>query len=195
MSGPSWVTCTGEANLTARLPGGRQVRGKTRVVVDQRVGQATPAPCGTSDVSRSIAVRVRPPRNTGLSILTVRVMGQPLTRSSDRQSLAQRLKSQFLVQPVAHRPANHPAREEIQDHGQVEPALTRPHVREILSANSEGWRQRSKAGHARLGTRPSVQPVYDPQDVHRSRRTHLLEAGLQEPDIPAPAHSEYPHTL
>src|SRR5215207_6003865 len=96
MSGPSWVTCTGEANLTARLPGGRQVRGKTRVVVDQRVGQATPAPCGTSDVSRSIAVRVRPPRNTGLSILTVGVMGQPLTRYSDRQSLAQRLQRQLL---------------------------------------------------------------------------------------------------
>jgi hypothetical protein len=68
-------------------------------------------------------------------------------------------------------------------------------IDEILSANSEGWRQRSKAGHARLGARPSVQPVYDPQDVHRSRRTHLLEAGLQEPDIPAPAHSESPHTL
>src|SRR4051812_9079135 len=74
MSGPSWVTCTGEANLTARLPGGRQVRGKTRMAVDQRVGQATPAPCGTSDVSRSIAVRVRPPRNTGLSILTFRMV-------------------------------------------------------------------------------------------------------------------------
>jgi hypothetical protein len=43
------------------------------MAVDQRVGQATPAPCGTSDVSRSIAVRVRPPRNTGLSILTVGV--------------------------------------------------------------------------------------------------------------------------
>ena len=68
-------------------------------------------------------------------------------------------------------------------------------IYEILSANSEGWRQRSKAGHARLGARPSVQPVYDPQDVHRSRRTHLLEAGLQEPDIPAPPHSKYPHTL
>jgi hypothetical protein len=68
-------------------------------------------------------------------------------------------------------------------------------VLEILSANSEGRRQCSKAGHTRLGARPSVQPVYDPQDVHRGRRTHLLEAGLQEPDIPAPAHSEYPHTL
>src|SRR3954452_22310769 len=58
-------------------------------------------------------------------------MGQPLTRSSDRQSLAQRLESQFLVHPVADRPANHPSGKQIQDHGQVEPALTRPHVRDI----------------------------------------------------------------
>jgi hypothetical protein len=98
------------------------------MAVDQRVGQATPAPCGTSDVSRSIAVRVRPPRNTGLSILTIRVVGQPLTRSPDRQSLAQRLQRQLLVQPVADRPADHPPSEEIEDHGQVEPALTCPHV-------------------------------------------------------------------
>jgi transposase len=46
------------------------------MAVDQRVGQATPAPCGTSDVSRSIAVRVRPPRNTGLSILTVSLVAR-----------------------------------------------------------------------------------------------------------------------
>ena len=68
-------------------------------------------------------------------------------------------------------------------------------ISEILSANSEGWRQRGKAGHARLGARSSVQPVYNPRDVHRSRRTHLLETGLQEADIPAPTHSECPHTL
>jgi hypothetical protein len=67
------------------------------------------------------------------TILTaaVGVMGQPLTGSSDPQSLAQRLKRQFLVQPVTHRPANHPPSEEIEDDGQVQPALTRPHVRNI----------------------------------------------------------------
>jgi hypothetical protein len=122
-------------------------------------------------------------------------MDHPLPGSPDRQRLEQRPQREFLVQPVAVRPTDHPLGKQIQDDGQIERALARPYVREILSANSEGWRQRSKAGHARLGARPSVQPVYDPQDVHRSRRTHLLEAGLQEPDIPAPAHSEYPHTL
>jgi len=67
------------------------------------------------------------------TILTaaVRMMGQPLTGSSDRQSLAQRLERQLLVQPVTHRPANHPPSEQIEDHGQVQPAFTRPHVRDI----------------------------------------------------------------
>ena len=72
------------------------------------------------------------------TILTaaIGVMGQPLTGSSDRQGFAQRLESQFLVQPVADRPANHPPGEQVENHGQVQPALPRPHVREILSANS-----------------------------------------------------------
>src|ERR671911_914744 len=58
-------------------------------------------------------------------------MGQPLTGSSDRQSLAQRLERQFLVQPVADRPANHPSGKQIEHNGQVQPALTRPDVRDI----------------------------------------------------------------
>src|SRR3954452_11627917 len=104
MSGPSWVTCTGEANLTARLPGGRQVRGKTRMAVDQRVGQATPAPCGTSDVSRSIAVRVRPPRNTGLSILTVSMydMGAAF-RNGLKKSVTLEHRKDFIQKATAQR--------------------------------------------------------------------------------------------
>jgi hypothetical protein len=58
----------------------------------------------------------------------VGVMGQPRTGSSDGHSLAQRLERQFLVQPVADRPTNYPPSEEIEDHGQVEPAFTRPYV-------------------------------------------------------------------
>src|ERR1700694_292307 len=46
------------------VPGGRQVRGKTRIVVDRSAGQTAPrhlaAPAHTK---QSIAVRVRPPRN------------------------------------------------------------------------------------------------------------------------------------
>ena len=41
-SGPSWVTGIGEAKPHRKaFPGGRQVRGKTRMV-DRSVGQATP---------------------------------------------------------------------------------------------------------------------------------------------------------
>jgi hypothetical protein len=35
------------------------------------------------------------------------------------------------VQPVTHRPAYHPPGEEVEDHGQVEPALVRSDVRDI----------------------------------------------------------------
>src|SRR5215210_3063922 len=66
----------------------------------------------------------------------IRMVDQTLTGPADRQGFAQRLKSQFLVQSLTHRPADHPPREQIEDHGEVEPALTGPDVREILSANS-----------------------------------------------------------
>src|SRR5688500_12164973 len=58
------------------------------------------------------------------TILTaaVRMMDQPLIGPSDRQSLAQRLERQFLVQPVTDCPAKLPPGEEIEDHGQVQPA-------------------------------------------------------------------------
>jgi len=45
------------------------------------------------------------------------MVDQTLTRPADRQGFAQRLKSQFLVQSLTHRPADHPPREQIQDHG------------------------------------------------------------------------------
>src|SRR5215213_3102783 len=59
------------------------------------------------------------------------MVDQTLTGPADRQGFAQRLKSQFLVQSLTHRPADHPPREQIEDHGEVEPALTRPDVRDI----------------------------------------------------------------
>src|SRR5947207_2504634 len=40
------------------------VRGKTRIVVDRSAGQTAETPCGASHTKRSIAVRVRPPRNS-----------------------------------------------------------------------------------------------------------------------------------
>jgi hypothetical protein len=45
------------------------------------------------------------------------MVDQTLTGSADRQGFAQRLKSQFLVQSLTHRPADHPPREQIEDHG------------------------------------------------------------------------------
>src|SRR5438094_6208142 len=51
-------------NLRKVFPSGRQVRGKTRIVVDRSAGQTAETPCGASHTKRSIAVRVRPPRNS-----------------------------------------------------------------------------------------------------------------------------------
>ena len=67
----------------------------------------------------------------------------------------------------------------------------------ILSANSGGlWRcQSSKAVRRGLGARPSVQPVHNPRDVHRSRHANLLETGLQQSDIAAASQAKRSHAL
>src|SRR3954471_22909554 len=59
------------------------------------------------------------------------MMGQTFTGLSDRQSLAQRLKRQLLVQSIADGPADHPPRKQIQHHSEVEPALARPQIGDI----------------------------------------------------------------
>ena len=64
-----------------------------------------------------------------------------------------------------------------------------------LSANSGGLCQGGKARHARFGPRPSIQPVHDPRDVHRSSRADLLQPGLGQANVSAPAHAECPHAL
>jgi hypothetical protein len=51
---------------------------------------------------------------------------------------------------------------------QVAPAATDLHVRLILSAKSGGLRQGSKAGHACLGTRPSIKPMHHAGESGRS---------------------------
>jgi hypothetical protein len=59
------------------------------------------------------------------------MMDQPLVRSPDCQGLAQRLQSKLLVQAVTDGPTDNPPSEQIQDHGQIQPALVCPYVRDI----------------------------------------------------------------
>ena len=63
------------------------------------------------------------------------------------------------------------------------------------SANSGGLGQGGEARHACFGPRPAVQPVHDSRDVHRGGRADLLQPGLSQADVAAPAHAERPHAL
>lgn len=72
-SGPSWVTSISEVPPHRRvLPGGRQVRGKTRPV-DQCAGQTARGTLRRQPTRWSIAVRVRYP-GAGFHPLTVAVI-------------------------------------------------------------------------------------------------------------------------
>ena len=48
-----------------------------------------------------------------------------------RQRHGEGLLSQLHGQPVAHRPADHAARIQVEDHGKIEPALRGPHIGEV----------------------------------------------------------------
>jgi hypothetical protein len=65
----------------------------------------------------------------------------------------------------------------------------------ILSANSGGLFQGGEAGHARLGTGPSVEPVHHSGHVHRSCGADLLQPGLRQTDVSALAHTKGADTL
>lgn len=62
---------------------------------------------------------------------TIRVVQKPGPWASGYQRHGEGLFGQIHGQPVAHRPTDHLARVEIEDHGKVEPALRGPHVGEV----------------------------------------------------------------
>ena len=67
----------------------------------------------------------------GILAAAIRVMQEPGQWVPVRQRHGEGLLSQLHGQPVAHRPADHEARVQIENHGQVEPALGGPHVGEV----------------------------------------------------------------
>ncbi len=62
---------------------------------------------------------------------TIGVVDQPGRRLPTRQRHRQRVERELARHPLAHRPAHDPAREEIEDHGEVQPALQRPDVGDV----------------------------------------------------------------
>src|SRR5947209_10789170 len=58
-------------------------------------------------------------------------MQQPGRRGPVPERGGERIECELPGDGLAHRPANHAAREEIEDHGEVEPALAGPEVRDV----------------------------------------------------------------
>ena len=67
----------------------------------------------------------------GILTAAIRMVQEPGPWVPIRQRHGERLLGQLHGQPVAHRPADHEARVQIEDHGEVEPALCRPYVGEV----------------------------------------------------------------
>ena len=81
------------------------------------------------------------------------MMNETRRRTSALDGHGERGNGQFGAHMIAHGPADHLAGEQIEDHGQVQPAFAGWDIGEILSANSGGLGQGSKARHTRLGAR------------------------------------------
>src|SRR4028119_827287 len=70
---------------------------------------------------------LRPPLESALAA-AVGVMQQPGPGSSNNEGSSQGGERQFLVQPVADRPADHAPGEQVDDNGEIQPALSGPDV-------------------------------------------------------------------
>ncbi len=68
----------------------------------------------------------------GILTAAIRVVQEPSPWGSIDQRHREGLLSQRPGQPVAHRPADHEARVQIENHGRVEPALGGPHVKGLI---------------------------------------------------------------
>src|SRR5262245_6473851 len=84
---------------------------------------------------------------------------------SRRQRLLERIQGEAGLQALADRPADYPSREQVQQGGQVQPALAGPDVRDVADPDSIG------AVHREV---PGQEIFRDRQRVRRVRR--LAEA-------------------
>ena len=59
------------------------------------------------------------------------MMNEPLGRTPQDEGLAQRRQREIAVQPVADSPADDATGEQVDDHGQIEPPLSGPDIRDV----------------------------------------------------------------
>ena len=123
----------------------------------------------------------------GILAATIRVVQEPGQWVPVRQRHGEGLLSQLHGQPVAHRPADHEARVQIEDHGQVEPALCGPHVGDVPGPHPVWMRNRKLTiegvlGHGQPGIRlrggaPLLHGLgSDPFDAHQPSDAMLADA-------------------
>ena len=62
---------------------------------------------------------------------TIRMMDQPCCRTAHGEGFAQSGESQIAMPPVAGCPANHPACEQVDNDGEVQPAFTGPDTGDV----------------------------------------------------------------
>jgi hypothetical protein len=67
----------------------------------------------------------------GILATAVGMMNEPGCRTSSLDCHGERGDGEFGTQVIAHRPADHFACEQVEDHGQVKPALGGPDIRDI----------------------------------------------------------------
>ena len=106
-------------------------------------------------------------------------MDQPGCRTAHGKGFAQSGKSQVAVQPVAGGPADDPAGEQVDDDGEVQPALAGPDVGDVGAPFLVGRRCREVLIKQVRGDRPGVVAVGgaleppllpSPEPVSRIRR-------------------------
>ena len=64
---------------------------------------------------------------------TIRVVDAPLRRPAQGDGHVQGADRQILLHPVAYGPSDHPARMQVEDDGQIDPALPRPDIGYVTS--------------------------------------------------------------
>lgn len=77
-------------------------------------------------------------QKSGILEAAVRVLPQSSHRVAPPECHGQRLGGQRLGKPATHRPGNSHARVEVQHHGQIQPALRRPDIRDVAGLHPIG---------------------------------------------------------
>ena len=78
----------------------------------------------------------------------VRMVGEPRRGTLARDGHVERSERELVAEVVGHGPADDAAGEQVEHHGQVQPALSSPDVGQILSAKSGRLSQCRKARDA-----------------------------------------------